>query len=101
MLASIPHTQGYLSRVHFVFADYEHVRHLHELRLPDLGIHTLRADIGMRPDALLAQLPDDAVGIFILPIRDRDDAHLFRREPDREVSGVMLDQEPDHALVGG
>ena len=85
MLASIPHTQGYLSRVHFVFADYEHVRHLHELRLPDLGIHTLRADIGMNADTFIPQLLDNTLGILILSICDGNDTRLFGRKPDREI----------------
>ena len=29
----------------------------------------------------------------------RDDAHLIRREPEREVAGVMLDEEADEPLM--
>ena len=32
-------------------------------------------------------------------IADRQDADLFRREPEREVAGVMLDEEADETLV--
>ena len=32
-------------------------------------------------------------------VADREDAHLFRREPEREIAGVMLDQEADETLV--
>jgi hypothetical protein len=30
---------------------------------------------------------------------ERDDAHLFRREPEREIAGVMLDEEADELLM--
>src|SRR5437016_6209593 len=32
-------------------------------------------------------------------VADGEDAHLLRREPEREISGVMLDQESDKTFV--
>src|SRR5207244_2552206 len=32
-------------------------------------------------------------------IADRQNAYLFRRQPEREVAGVMLDQKSDEAFV--
>ena len=32
-------------------------------------------------------------------VADREDAHLFGREPEREIAGVMLDQKADEPLV--
>ena len=32
-------------------------------------------------------------------VADRQDAHLLGREPEREIAGVMLDQEADETFV--
>src|SRR5258706_8318177 len=53
----------------------------------------------MSTDAVFAQLFRDVLRILVLNIRDRNDTHLFRRKPHREVARVMLDQESNHALM--
>ena len=37
--------------------------------------------------------------VFVVRVGDRDHAHLLRREPDREVGCIVLDQEADQPLV--
>ena len=48
-----------------------------------------------------AEFGHDGLGVvdqrFV--VVQRDDAHLIRREPEREVTGVMLDEEADEPLM--
>src|SRR6266478_7660638 len=45
-----------------------------------------------------AQFAGDLVGISRRLVGDRGDDRLYRGEPEREMAGVMLDQDPDKAL---
>ncbi len=97
---AIPHAQGNLPGLGLVLTHHQHVGHFHQLGRADFGIHALGADIRAGTDTLVAQLADDALRVFVLWVGDRDDAHLLGRKPDREVAGVVLEQETDKALVG-
>jgi len=60
-----------------------------------------RAEIRIRAHHVRAQFGHDGLGVgdqrFV--VVERDDAHLIRREPEREVARVMLDEEADEALM--
>ena len=75
-------------------------------RVLNLRLDGIVAEIGAHADHLAAQFVGDVLRVFhkrggrrIVFRTDGDDAHLVRREPEREVAGVMLDQEADEAFV--
>ena len=45
-----------------------------------------------------AQLLGEAGGVLGMPVRDRNDHGLHRREPGRERAGVVLDEHADEPL---
>ena len=44
------------------------------------------------------QLGLDLLRVFVMPLADGHQTHLHRREPQRESSGVVLDQHAEEAL---
>ena len=70
-------------------------------RVGDLRLERRRAEIRIHPRHVRAQFGHDWLGVvdqrFV--VVERDDAHLIRREPEREVAGVMLDEEADDPLL--
>ncbi len=97
---AIPLAQRDRAFGHLAVAHHQHVGHLEELCLADLGVHAVVAQVSLRPDALLLHLADQAQGIVVVGVGDGDHSHLVGREPDGEVTGEVLDEEADHALVG-
>src|SRR6266404_48779 len=67
----------------------------------DFAVDLVGAVIAFGADHVGAELGDDAFRITHkrLIVADREDADLFGREPEREVAGVMLDQEADETFV--
>ena len=59
------------------------------------------AEIGFDADHVGAQFAHDGLGVVHqrLFLADGQHAHLLRREPEREIAGVMLDEEADEPLV--
>ena len=66
--------------------------------LADLVVDLLVAQIGLNPDPGGLELRGHLGGIAIGIGHDRRDHRLNRREPDRETSGVMFDQDADEPL---
>src|SRR5450755_257292 len=79
-------------------ADDEHVGYLLHLRVADLGVHALATAIGLGADASGLELRHDAVGVVDMAIGYGDDHGLHRREPDREGTREVLDQQRHEAL---
>ena len=94
-------THGNLSGFHVAPADDEHRVDAQLFRVGDLRLERRRAEIGFHPHHVRAEFGHDGLGVVDqrLVVVERDDAHLIRREPEREVAGVMLDEEADEPLV--
>ena len=86
---------------HVARADHQHRVHLRLLGLLDFAVDFVGAVIALGADHARAEFLDDGLGVIDqrLLVADREDADLFGREPEREVAGVMLDQETDETLV--
>jgi len=71
------------------------------LRIGDLRLERRGAEIRIHAHHVRAEFVHDGFGLVNQRrvVAPRDDAHLIRREPEREVTGVMLDEEADEALV--
>ena len=93
------HADGICFQV--AISDHEHGVDLHLLGGGDLGFDVIAARVELGADFVGAQFGLNGAGVFEERcfIADRQDADLFRREPEREVAGVMLDQETDETLV--
>src|SRR5215210_4941524 len=79
-------------------ANHEHVRHLAQLGLADLAPDRLRAGIDLDSQAGLPQRGGGLTGVAGVAVGDRQHDRLDRRQPERELSRVVLDQDPDEAL---
>ncbi len=70
-------------------------------RVGNLRLERRGAEIRIHPHHVRAQFGHDGLGVgdqrFI--VVERDDAHLVRRKPEREVARVMLDEEADETLM--
>src|SRR6266516_2202783 len=93
---AIPH--GYLPALGFLVADDQHVGHLLGLRLADFGPHFLVSVIQLDSRARLSKPGDHLTAVLLMPLRDRNDTHLNRCQPDGKRPGIMLDQNPHEAL---
>ena len=82
-------------------SDHEHGVDFHLLGGGDLGFDVVAARVEFGADFVGAQFGLDGAGVFEERcfVADGQDADLFRREPEREVAGVMLDEETDETLV--
>ncbi len=82
-------------------ADHEHGVDFHLLGAGNLGFDVIAAGVELRPDFVRAKFVLDRARVFDQRrfVADRQDADLLGREPEREVAGVMLDQETDETLV--
>ena len=74
------------------------VRHLLELGVADPLAERLVALVDVGAHACEVERADELGGSLAVRLRDREHAHLHRREPDRERAGVVLDQDADEAL---
>ena len=64
-------------------------------RVGNLRLERRGAEIRIHAHHVRAQFGHDGLGVVDqrLVVVERDDAHLIRREPEREVAGVMLDRK--------
>ena len=81
--------------------EHEHGVDFHLLGAGDLGLDVIVAGVELGPDFVSAEFGLDGARVFEQRgfVADREDADLLGREPEREVAGVMLDQETDETLV--
>ena len=68
----------------FPVPDHQHVGDLLELSLPNLITNLLLAPVELDPEAGGRQLGPDLLGVGDVPIDDRQDDGLDRRQPERE-----------------
>src|ERR1041385_7087837 len=81
--------------------DYEHGMHFRPLGALDFAVDLVVGVIAFGADHVGAEFGHDSFGVvhqgFV--IADGEHADLFGGEPEREVAGVMLDEEADEAFV--
>src|SRR5207247_10863710 len=93
---AIPYS--YLPALGFLVADDQHVGHLLGLRLADFEPHLLVSVIQLDSHSRLSKPGDHLTAVLLMPLRDRNDTHLNRGQPDGKRPGIMLDQKPHEAL---
>ena len=64
--------------LHLLIADDQHVGHLHQLRVANLGVHALAAQVGSSAHAGAFKVLGKLHRIVVVGVRDRDDPHLLR-----------------------
>src|SRR5688572_10160205 len=79
-------------------ADHKHVRHLLNLGLSNLITNLLDPAVDFDPQARLGQPRLDGPGVREMTVRDRQDSHLFGRQPQRKRPAIVLDEQRDEPL---
>src|SRR5215471_21629778 len=79
-------------------ANHEHVRNLLYLSISDFCVHPLDTHVDLHAQSRCAESIFDLRTIQGMAIRDRNQHRLDRREPDRECSCVVFNQNCDKAL---
>src|SRR6516165_4147287 len=82
----------------FLFADDEQRRDFRQRMLADLVVDLLVAKIDLDSQARVPCGGSNHLGIFIGLGGNRGDHDLRRRQPEREVAGIVLDQDADEAF---
>jgi hypothetical protein len=87
--------------LHVTRADDEHRVHLRLFGALDFAVDFVGAVIAFGADHVRPQLSRDFLRVIHQRrfLADGEDAHLFGREPEREIAGVMLDEKTDEPLV--
>src|SRR5947209_4106211 len=91
---------SHLAALLFAISDDEHIRNLLQLSFPNLEVHFLTSVIHGGADTGGIELLLNAAGVFSLAIRDGKYGRLHRREPQRESSSVVLDQDSEETFDG-
>src|SRR5262249_59375715 len=92
------HAQGRSLCRSFTVADHEHVGNLAELGVADLGVHAVAAAVHFDTQAVRLELSSDLLRVGQVAVRNGNDHRLCRREPERKVAFVFLNEEGHHAL---
>jgi hypothetical protein len=79
-------------------AHHEHVRDLLQLGLADAAADRLRPGVELGAHAQRLQRVAGRGGRLGVAVGDRQHDALHRRQPDRELAAVVLDQQADEAL---
>ena len=92
---------AHVSGFQVAVADDEHGVDLRRFGLEHLALDVVAGGVDLGADACGAQFALDAARVFHEQffVAQRQHAHLHGREPEREIPGVMLDEEADEALV--
>src|SRR5690606_2900152 len=85
--------------IHLLLSYYKHVRHLHQLRIPDLLTNFLTAVINFYTNISIFQFLRNRLCISHKLIADGKQLHLHGRQPCRESAGIVLEQESDETLM--
>src|SRR5450830_461910 len=96
LLAALAH--GHLAALLFLVADHQQIRHLLQLAVADPPAHALAAVVEVGADARLEQRAEHLVAVGGVPVGDRDDERLDRRQPRGQVAAVVLQQDAHEAL---
>ena len=88
--AAVVETHTYRAGFHVATADDEHGVDAQLFRVGDLRLERRGAEIGIHAHHVCAEFVHDGLGVIYQRrvVVERDDAHLIRREPEREVAGV-------------
>ena len=84
----------------FFCADHEHVGDFLHLRVADLGGEFFIAVVEMDADVVALEGFGYVLGVIGYFVADRADFDLHGSEPEREGSGIVLDQNAEEALDG-
>src|SRR6266498_4311668 len=91
---------GNVASFHVARADDEHGVHFRLLGPLNLAVDLVGAEVAFGANHVGAELGYNALRIvhqrFI--VADGEDADMLGREPEREVAGVMIDEEADEAI---
>ena len=90
------HRDGAVGRL--PVADHQHVGDLLQLGLANLVVHLFLAVVELDPEPAPRAVGADLPGVVQVPIGNRQDDRLHRRQPERERAGEVLDQDGDEAL---
>ena len=94
-------THAHGTGFHIATADDQHCVDAQLFRVGDLRLERRRAEIRIHAHHVRAEFGHDGLGVvdqgFV--VVERDDAHLIRREPEREVARVMFDEKADEPLM--
>ena len=82
----------------FLAANHGEVVDARKSRLTDLGAEHVGLLVDGNADRVLLQAIAQRMGIADLGVTDRQDAHLLRREPQRELAFEVFDQDAEEAL---
>ncbi len=80
------------------FAEHEHGVDFVHLGVADFAADFVAGKIRAATDAGALELVEDLPGVFVLMFGDGQHAHLFGREPQREVAGEVLDENAHESL---
>src|SRR5260370_29293526 len=84
----------------FFGADHEHVGDFLHLGVADFGRQLFAAIVEMDADVVALERFSDVLGVVGNFFADRADFDLYGSEPEREGSGVVLDENTEEALDG-
>ena len=80
------------------FSHDPHVRNLSDFGCPDLVTDLLVASVDDHAETFPAHPGGDLLGVSLAGVGNRQQRELYRCQPDREVAGVMFDQDADETL---
>ncbi len=86
--------------LHLLISHHQHVGHLLELGIADLGLHALGALVHLHPQTRCFQLGGHPAGMLHMAVGNGDEHHLNRRQPQGEGAGIVLYQHAQKALQG-
>src|SRR5581483_2799197 len=98
LLTCAAHADGDRVRLRFAGTDHRQVRNLHEVSFPYAVLQGFGARIEMGANARGDETFVHGSCRWRDIVRQRQNAYLFRREPDRKRARVVLDQATDEAL---
>ena len=92
---------AHVAGFHIATTDDQHGMDFRFLGVLDFAVDFVHRVIGVRADEIRAEFGHDGFGVVHkrLVIANGEDAHLLGREPEREIPGIMLDEETDEPLV--
>ena len=78
--------------------DDKHIGNMVRVGAGDLGADLVIPEVRLGTDVGLAQAIKHIAGIIARLFADRQDANLLGSEPEREIAGVLLDEDTHEAL---
>src|SRR5205823_5968796 len=91
-------TDADFARLRFFVSYNQKEGHFLQGVLADLGIHLLVALIHVNAYTGRAELITDVLPIDMVPLADRNNHRLHRRQPDRKRARIMFDEHTEESL---